>query len=117
MTPERIAELRDQAHAPWGAAPVASERGADEWHEMLDEIERLKNHAMFNGLLKNAYLNRLAAVFVLSMETNAANALASIEEDIREGFLGMTDIPTSASLFERADKLERRAMQLPQVPR
>lgn len=81
---------------------------------MLDEIERLADRAMFNGLLKNAYLNRLAAVFVLSMETTAANALASIEEDIREGFLGIADIPTSASLFERADELERRAMQLSQ---
>ncbi len=78
---------------------------------MLDELERLADRAMFNGLLKNAYLNRLAAVFVLSMEANAVDALKAIEEDIREGFLGMADIPTSASLFERADDLERRAMQ------
>jgi hypothetical protein len=42
MTPDRVAELRELAHRPWCAAPIASDSGEYEWDEMLDEIERLQ---------------------------------------------------------------------------
>ena len=110
MTPERFAELR--AAEPSGRSLFGGPDDA-EWAEIFDELERQRDSATFNGLLKNAYLNRLAAVFVLSMETDATTAIRAIEDEILDGFLfGQDPMPTSAELFAKANDLESRAMRL-----
>lgn len=80
--------------------------------ELLDEIERLQRQYRFRALLGNSYLNRYAAVWVHSMETDPTTAINFIEEDVADGFFGVEPVIPSRVLRERADDLMRQALEI-----